>query len=434
MNDLDTGQRIRALTQAAALPADLDAWPAVTARLHQARRRRSERRIALGAAAVLSTAAAVTVFILVSLSPSEPVNAATIARRAAAVLRAGAGLPPVELTEVTTTAAGYGPATPSRVVEHIDFAAPDRWRDTATITLPGGRGTRQVTTIRNGDVVATVSGGKVSVASASGQGGSLFETSVVGQRLAWASVLAAMGTGRCAPSLALNRHGPLIEGEPTLVLHVGPARCPSNAAPETDRPATFWLDARTYLVLRADLHGPAGHFAQTVRVTALRYRPSFHGGTFIVPAPSPTTSTPVPPAGTLPTLAALRNALAYRPLLPRRLPDGLRIATITPITNGGVPATRGKLKEFTITYDNRSGQPVMQLYEAPSSSPSVRLNGKRVLIRPGLTGTASTIEGVILWWIQDGRYCSLQTGGVTASVQLGRIPESKLIHTASSFS
>jgi len=433
MNDLDTGHRLRVLTQAAALPADLDAWLAVTARLHQARRRRTKRRIALGAAIALCTAAAVTAFILISLSPSQPVNAATIARRAAAVLRTGAGLPPVELTQVTTTAAGYGPATPLRVVEHIAFAAPDRWRDTATITL-GGRRTRQLTTVRNGDVVATVSGRKVSVASASGQGGSLFETSVVGQRLAWASVLAAMGTGRCAPSLALNRHGPLIEGEPTLVLHVGPARCPSNAAPETDGPATFWLDARTYLVLRADLHGPAGHLAQMVRVTALRYRPSFPGGTFIVPTPSPSTSTPVPPTGTLPSLAALRNALAYGPLLPRRLPDGLRIATITPITNGGVPATRGKLKEFTITYDNRSGQPVMQLYEAPSSSPSIRLNGKRVLIRPGLTGTASTIEGLVLWWIQDGRYCSLQTGGVTAGVQLGRIPESKLIHTASSFS
>jgi len=38
----------------------------------------------------------------------------------------------------------------------------------------------------------------------------------------------------------------------------------------------------------------------------------------------------------------------------------------------------------------------------------------------------------ILWWIQDGRYCSLQTGGLTAGIQLTRVPEAVLVHIAAS--
>lgn len=432
MDRPDTEQRIRHLAQAAGLPAELDAWPLVRARLHQARRRRSALRITLGAAAGLGAAAAVTAVVLIAQAGSQPVNAAVIVRRAAAVLRAGTGLPPVALTEVTTTAAGYGPAAPPRVVERIDFAAPNRWRDAAAITLPGGRGTRHVTNIRNRGRLATVSAGKVSVESVSGQGGSLFEASVVGQRLAWTAVLAAMGTGRCARSLAVNRNGPLIDGRPTLALQVGAARCPSGAAPETGGPATFWLDARTYLVLRAELHGPAGQLAQTVRVTALRYRPGFPPGTFTLPAPTP--GARAPQGGTLPTLGALRAALAYRPLLPRQLPDGLRVSAIATIANGGAPAAGGKLTEFTITYSNPSGQPVVQLYEAPAASPSARFTGRPERIRPGVTATVSTIEGVILWWVQHGRYCSLQTGGVTAGLQLGTVSKKELAQMAATFS
>lgn len=433
MNELDAVQCIQALTRAAALPGELDEWSAVTARLHRARRRRRARRIALAGAAALS-AAAVTAVVVASLGASQPVSAAAIVRRAAAVLRTGAGLPPVELTQVTTTTADFEPVPPPpRVVGHIDFAAPTRWRDAATITLPGGHGGQQVTTIRDGDRIATVTDGKVSVASASGQGGSLFETSVVGQRLAWASVLTAMGTGRCAPSLAVDHPGPLIDGQPTLVLHVGPARCPSQAAPETDGPATFWLDARTYLVLRAELHGPAGQLAQTIRVTALRYQPRFQVGTFSLPAPSPSAGAPAPRPGAVRTLGELRAVLAYRPLLPTRLPGRLRLAAIATLANGGAPAVGGKLTEFTVTYDNPSGQPVVQLYEAPESSPSARFSGRPVLIRPGLSGTVSTVEGVILWWIQDGRYCSLQTGGVTTGVQLGTVQAKALVQIAASF-
>jgi hypothetical protein len=429
MNEADTARRIRACARAAALPVNPDVWPGVLPRLGRAGRQRTLRRATSGGVIAAGIAAVVTAVIVVPPGGTQPLSAATVARRAAAVLRGGAGLPPVTLTEVVTTARGYGSLTPLRVVEHIEFAAPDRWQDSATISWPGGRGIQRVTTIRDGGRIATISGRSISISPASGQGGSLFETSVVGQRLDWAAVLSSLGTGRCGRSLDLARHGPLIDGRPSLVLRIGAARCPSEAAPETDGPATFWLDPHTYLVLQAELHGPAGQLAQTVRVSALRYRPVLRAGTFALPTPAATPTAPQP--GAVPTLAALRKALAYPPLLPARLPGGLRIGGIATIAGS---AAGSKFTEFTITYANPSGTPVAQLYEAPGSSQSVHFSGRAVAIRPGITGTVSTEEGLILWWLQDDRYCSLQTGGTTTGLQLGTIPESELIQLAASFS
>lgn len=427
MSEADTARRIQACAEAATLPSDLSVWDAVLPRLERARRQRTRRRVMAGGVIAAGIAAVVTAVIVVLPGGTQPLSAATVARRAVAVLRDGAGLPPVTLTEVITTGHGYGPATPLRVVEHIDYATADRWRDTATITWPGGR-TQQVTTIRTGGQIATTSAGSTTISPASGQGGSWFETSVVGQQLNWAAVLSALGTGHCAPSLNLTHGARLAGGQPSLVLHIGSARCPSEAAPETDGPATLWLDPHTYLVLRAELHGPAGQLAQTVRVSALHYRPTFGAGTFTLPTPAATPAPTQP--GALPTVAALRKALAYRPLLPGRLPAGLHTAAIATIAG---PAA-GKLTEFTITYANPAGTPVVQLYEAPGSSPSVHFTGRPVAIRPGITGTVSTEEGLILWWLQAGRYCSLQTGGTTTGLQLGKVPESELTRLAASFS
>jgi len=427
MSEADTARRIRAFAEAAALPGNPDVWDGVLARLDGARRQRARRRVLSGGVLAVGIAAAATVVIVVVFGGTQPLSAATVAHRAAAVLRDGTGLPPVTLTEVVTTGSGYGATTPQRVVEHIDYAAADRWRDTATITWPSGR-TQQTTTIRAGGQIATISAGSTSISPASGQGGSWFETSVVGQRLNWTAVLSALGTGRCTPSLHLTQGGPLAGVQHTLALHIGAARCPSEAAPETDGPATLWLDPHTYLVLRAELHGPAGQLAQTMQVSALRYRPTFRAGTFTPPTPAATPAPTQP--GAVPTLAALRKALAYRPLLPSRLPGGLRVAAIATLAG---PAA-GKLTEFTITYVNPAGSPVAQLYEAPVASPSVRFSGRPVVIRPGITGTLSSEEGRILWWLQDGRYCSLQTGGTTTGVQLEKIPVSELTQLAASFS
>jgi hypothetical protein len=42
-----------------------------------------------------------------------------------------------------------------------------------------------------------------------------------------------------------------------------------------------------------------------------------------------------------------------------------------------------------------------------------------VPLRPGVTGTLYDAGGMqILWWLDDGRYLSLQQGGQSAGVQL----------------
>ena len=38
----------------------------------------------------------------------------------------------------------------------------------------------------------------------------------------------------------------------------------------------------------------------------------------------------------------------------------------------------------------------------------------------------------VLWWIQDGRYCALQSGGVSTGVSLAGIPERALVRMAAS--
>ncbi len=433
---MNTGEmeiKIRALAQQAALPSDYDPWPSVLARIPHARRRRVVMRTALAAVAG-ALVVVLGVGVVVSLPAGQSPAAAAVVRRAVGVAATGFGLPPLELTQVTTNAAvGFQPEPPpSRVVEHIKYAGPGRWLDAATITEPFHEGVQAVTQIRNGPSVATVSGGRVTIEPAAGHVGFPFAASVAGERLVWLGLLAAGRSGRCAPHLSLGRNGPVIDGRPTDVLNVGAAPCPSADVPQTDGPATYWLDAQTYLVLRAHLHGPRGQLATTVEVTSLRYHPAFPAGTFRIPS-----ATPTPPAlracptiVSLPSLTALRAALAYPPLIPARLPGGLRVGAVE---TSGTMTSHCKLTSFTITYLGRTGKPAVQLFEAPRSSPSVRFPGHRVTLRPGLTGILGSSSGwTTLWWIQDGLYCSIQSGGVTTGIQLTGVPGRTLLRLAAS--
>lgn len=430
MNNREMEARIRALAQQAALPSDYDPWPDVLARVPRARRRRVVRRTALAMVAG-ALVVALGAGVIVWLPGGQPPAAAAVARRAGDVAATGSGLPPFELTQVTTNAAvGFQPEPPpSRVVERIQYAGPDRWLDASTITEPFHEGVQAITQIRNGPSVATISGGRVTLEPAAGHVDSPFAASVVGMRDVWLGLLAAGRSGRCTPHLSLNQNGPVIDLRPTVVLHVGAAPCPSADAPQTDGPATYWLDARTYLVLRAQLHGPQGQLATTVAVTSLRYHPGFPAGAFHIPSATPTPSA-CPTIISLPSLTALRAALAYRPLIPGSLPGGLRVGAVG---SSGAMTSHCKLTMFTITYLGRTGEPAVQLGEAPQSSPSVRFPGQHVTLRPGLTGTLNSTSGTtILWWIQDGLYCSIQSGGVTAGVQLTGVPGRTLLQLAAS--
>jgi hypothetical protein len=426
MNPADTERRVRTLAHAAALPQQFDTWPGVLARLPHVRRRRSAARAATAAAAVLAMAVAVAVPLAVGAPPS----AAAAARRAAAVAGTGAGLPPFTLTEVTTTVpVGFQPEPPpARITQHIDYAGPARWREESAITEPFGEGTQTYTQIRNGPLIANVAAGRVTITRAAGLGQLPFASPVAWQRGVLPKLQAAASAGRCAPRVSLAGNGPLIGGRPTVVLRAGPSPCPSAAVPQADGPATFWLDKQTFLVLRAVLHGHGNRVAQTITVTHLHYHVRFPAATFRLPAPS-RTPTVCRTVTSLPGLAALRRALAYPPLMPSRLPYRWHAGAIGP----GATASHCKITVFTVTYQDVVGRPAVQLYEAPQASPSVRFPGRAVTIRPGLTGTLNTSSAMaILWWIQDGRYCSLQTGGPTAGVQLTRVPEAVLVNIAAS--
>ena len=389
----------------------------------------------------LATAAAVGLVaaVAVALSASAPANAAAVARRAALAVRSGTGLPPFELTAVTiTTPGGFQPEPPPpRVTERIDYAGPSLWRDHSVVTEPFNEGTHAITRIRNGHQIASVAGGVVSVIRPTRHEGLPF-TVMAWQQAALRKLLAAGSSGRCAPSVSLRGDGPLIDGRPTLILRVGPSPCPSADIPQSDGPATFWLDKQTFLVLHAVLHGPGNRMAETIAVTDLRYHVRFPASTFRLPKPG--ASPPTCHAATsLPDLAALRLALARPPLIPASLPSGLRVGRIDGSSGPGSPgpgspgSAHCKITAFTVTYNDPAGRPAVQLYEAPRTSPAVRFPGRAVTIRPGLTGTITSASHMaILWWIQDGRYCSLQTGGLTAGVRLTRVPTALLIQIAAS--
>jgi hypothetical protein len=419
--------RLADLARTAALPDSPCALPDVLARVPAARRRRLVVRsaAAAAAAAAVTVAAAVASGVL-GLSSGQQASAA-VARQSAATLAHGTGLGSFELTLVTRNyPVGFQPEPPPpRAVTGVQYADPGHWREVTTVTEPSGQGTQTITQVRNGQQLATISGGKVSVEPAPSGGSGL---PLPGYELPLRQLLAAGLGGRCAPSAALGGQGPVIDGRPTIVLQIGASPCPSADAPQLDGPATYWLDARTDLVLRAQLHGPQGQLAETVQATSLSYSVAFPPGTFTIPRPSPPTACPV--ITTLPGMAALRRALAYPPLVPAVLPSALRAGAIG---SSGAMTGGCKLTDFTITYDLPSGRPAVQLYEAPSSSPAVRFPGRPVALGHGITGTLGTGYGMtVLWWIQDGRYCALQSGGVTAGVPLAGVPQEALIRMAAS--
>jgi hypothetical protein len=402
-----------------------------------------------------AAAAALTVVLTVSpispLSPTTGVSAQVLAGRASAASE-GRGIPPVRFTEVVTTyslPAYFQPAPPPPTVsQQVAFAGADRWRSDATVVNAHDAGTREVLTVRNGlSIVQRVRGTGMRQPSVTvitrraGADPGLPTASTYGIVLDPTSLL-VLGTGACARTIALAGSGPTIAGRATKVLRVGSNPCPSAAVPEIDGPATFWIDALTSLVLRAEVFAPNGQLFEQVAVTQLSYGGTFPPELFQLPSqPSaqPSTSSPTTVAATPSGLAQLRARTAYPPLLPARLPAGVRQAAIQPVTED--PVT-GKIDSFTITYDDPGGHPAVQLYEAPAASPAVRFPGRAMTITPPAAGKPATVGTLnaspglqILWWIQGGTYCSLQEGGMTAGVTLSDIlTAAQLIQIAASTS
>jgi hypothetical protein len=310
---------------------------------------------------------------------------------------------------------------PSRIVEHVTFGSGNHWRVQATVTEPHGEGVDTSLTVRNGDTIVSLTRsrylGTTETRTRAAAGAQLPTAATYGSRIDPLTFLGAT-RGRCARRLSLAGDGPSIAGRKTLVLRLGPDPCPSADAPEVNGPATFLIDARTYLVLDAKVFAPDGHtLVQRLQTTRVAYPAPMSASQFRLPAPLRTrrapSLAPLPPDT---SRSKLQARAAFTVLLPTRLPSSLHAQAIAIV--GTQPAT-GKLLGFTITYADAANRPALQLYEAPAASPSVRFPGHPASIRAGITGTYSASRSTrFLWWIQNGTYVSLQEGGSSAGTPL----------------
>jgi hypothetical protein len=387
-------------------------------------RSRARTRWRVGLASAAAATVTLVIALLVALNNTSTVSAAVLASRAAQA-SSGYGLPPLSYTQVVTNRpvpGSFEPAPPPpRIVERVSFAAADRWRVQATVTEPHGAGIDKTLTVRNGDTIVSLSKsqytGTTETRIHAGSGAGLPTAATYGSQIDPLTFLRP-SHGRCSRRTGLVGEGPRIAGRQTLVLRLGPNPCPSAAAPEVNGPATFLIDARTYLVLDAKVFAANGHtLVQHLQTTRLAYGRPMGGSLFRMPPPLPRRPTPsfapLPPNASRSRLQA-RAAFAVR--LPTRLPPGLHPQALTTVATQ--PAT-GKLLGFTVTYADAANRPALQLYEAPAAGPSVRFPGRPVMIRPGITGTYSAREPTrFLWWIQDGTYFSLQEGGSSAGTSL----------------
>lgn len=403
-------------------PAFSDHLAANLARELRPRRVGTRRRWSIGVAAL--AACTVVFLVVISLNRASPVDATTLAREVVAVSQ-GEGTGAISFTQVITNRVPRGVFEPTppppRVIEHVAFAAPDRWRVEATITEPDGAGTTTVLTIRNGPTIVAVrdssSQGKTETRYRGGVAAGLPSAASYGSQVD-ALTLLQQTKGSCARALYPVHDGPSIDGRATQVLRLGASPCPSAAMPELNGPAVFVVDRRTHLVLKAELHSAGGEITQRVRTIADATSVPLSARLFRLPTP-PATAT-----------HQTRHGFTFAPQLPTDLPGGVRAGRVAPVAT---QASTGKTLAFTITY-SAGGRALLQLYEAAVGTPSVRYPGRRVLIRPGLVGIYVKRGRVaILWWTNRGAYVSLQQGGSSGGVELvGRYPLSELVRIARS--
>jgi hypothetical protein len=410
----------------------------VPARTPRLRRTRGRLRIGVGLAS--AAAIAVALVVVFSLDRSQPVSAAVLADRAVAA-SSGRDLGPVTFTQVVVNPPVPGlfepvPAPP-RVVEHVTFAAADRWRAETTVTEPNGRGTTTILTVRNGDTIVSVTNapdtGRTETRRHAGAQADLPSAAAYGARIDPLTLLASAKT-RCGRTFAPVVGGPDVAGRHTVLLRLGRTPCPSADLAELNGRARFLIDASTNLVLDARVYDSSGTLTQHVQTTAIAFGGHWPTSTFRLPAPLHRH-----PGGLLsplpahPSRSVLRAHAAFRSALPNDLPSGVRPGAVTPLSTR---AAGRKLLSFSVTYESAAGRSLLQLYEAAATTPSVRFPGRRVAIRPGVVGTYSDANGMqILWWIEHGTYCSLQQGGMSAGVSLtGTFPLGTLVRIAASMS
>ncbi len=330
-----------------------------------------------------------------------------------------------EMTEVQTEASG------ARVETHLWFSEPDKWRIEAIRTSPSS--TSSPATMRgqqgylphrwvvvadghtiwrydpDSRVVEVAAGslGPSALSMASGPDGSGTATESLHRIL--------QGAAACySPVLAGEER---VAGRQAYVVRLGASKCASASMPESNGPATVWLDKDTFFVLKSTIQDPeSGQVVLSTEVTGIRYNLTLAGDLFTFtpptgtvvrseggsPGPGPETSptaTSASPTTAPLSLAEVRGRVTFPVFVPTYVPAGL--VPQPPVWTGGAGDT------VEINYVRAGGPVVLQVLNGPAGcclDADPRKAG-RILTLPD--GTPAHLFGYILWWHQDGTYLAL---------------------------
>jgi outer membrane lipoprotein-sorting protein len=341
-----------------------------------------------------------------------------------------------------------GETAPLRVETTVWYAAPDRWRieryylvPPAEPALAGVFTPHPNVTVRNGPIAWTYDASSRTYAARSPLSSSVtpsaaplpFEAAVLGEAFPSATPgralslpallrgLAACDTAKEAPISRPTVVGQAtMLGRPAYVIDFGNRPCgwTSASAGEVMGRRLLWVDQQTDFVLqvvRYSVYHPTQLFERAT-VTQLRYNVALPASRFVfTPPPGAHRAPAAPPPVALPAvklLAVIRHQVSFPLVLPRWLPDGLRLQQTT--VDGA--------QHVSIAY--AAGDTHLSLLEGPLGcclDADPRKYGGPTLPdgRPiNLLDVGAQYGGLILWWDQGRTYIALSSSTLSKAALL----------------